>query len=426
MEQPYLFRSYKNLHRNEDPKKRKLDRNPALAHDIPIWQVARATSAAPTYFKPAVIDGLEYLDGGFGANNPCTEIYQEVRKMNNNYEKSTSIIVSVGTGKNNKASRFSGTGLSRYWNYLNFARKWASDSEKTHDDMIQKVDSCTDKPEYFRLNVEEGLDKMKLDDWQSRSSLRISVGRCIGKLRTGRRIRQTDGSIKTSNTGTVHLQQGQQSRDNLGHRQNGLDPITEKDDAGGDDASQDAPKEQNGELQEQPGMVSIGRDNANSSLVHIEDASKAQANVQTNHQDGNMQSKEASAYRQSEDHLADDISPRIPKWLRPRNKTLETIRTHTETYLSRKDVKEEIEQCAQLLVLSRRGRAKRDPQRWEKACYGAWYQCNVPKCPRGEKEYQEYHDLEKHLLHKHRDKFSGTDGQQKLETMLMKCKIVVQ
>lgn len=72
---PYLFRSYANTHQNVYVDH---DRNPSPAHDIPIWQVARATCAAPAYFKPAMIDGQEYLDGGFGTNNPCAEIFYEV------------------------------------------------------------------------------------------------------------------------------------------------------------------------------------------------------------------------------------------------------------------------------------------------------------------------------------------------------------
>jgi patatin-like phospholipase/acyl hydrolase len=40
--------------------------------DPPTWQVAAATSAAPTYFDPARVDGAEgeWLDGGVGANDP--------------------------------------------------------------------------------------------------------------------------------------------------------------------------------------------------------------------------------------------------------------------------------------------------------------------------------------------------------------------
>lgn len=156
---PYLFRTYKNLHKSRPEVSKSLDRNPALAHDIPIWQVARATSAAPTYFKPAKIDYLEYLDGGFGGtNNPSTEICEEVRRMNNRAKGCVNVVFSIGTGENNKTSRWrKGNGWkpgSRFINYVNFAKKWASESEPRHNDMVKDQNNSGLK--YYRLNVNTG------------------------------------------------------------------------------------------------------------------------------------------------------------------------------------------------------------------------------------------------------------------------------
>jgi len=38
--------------------------------DYKIWEAARATSAAPTYFPRIKLDEYEYVDGGVGFNNP--------------------------------------------------------------------------------------------------------------------------------------------------------------------------------------------------------------------------------------------------------------------------------------------------------------------------------------------------------------------
>lgn len=38
-----------------------------------IWEVARATSAAPVYFPRFTKDGREFVDGGLGWNNPSYE-----------------------------------------------------------------------------------------------------------------------------------------------------------------------------------------------------------------------------------------------------------------------------------------------------------------------------------------------------------------
>lgn len=278
------------MHKSDSSKERSLDRNPALAHDIPIWKVARATSAAPTYFKPMKIDGLEYLDGGFGANNPCVEIYDEVRRMNNNTDKCAKVVLSIGTGQNNKMNRFGGSGIQRYLNYMNFARKWASESEKTHADMLKKLEYSQHKFLYVRLNVQSGLDVMKLDEWRARGRLRTATGKCISKLGLVKRSFKRTGqssSLKTHN---------------------------------------------------------FEKDIAQEDVVECTDGP-----------DGG-------------------VGLKILKWFKPRNKTLESIKLHTQNYLACPEAKNQIAHTAKILVEGRRLRAKRDPERWEKACYGAWYQ----------------------------------------------------
>lgn len=349
---PYLFRTYKNLHRSKVESRKALDRNPGLAHDIPIWQVARATSAAPTYFKAAKIDGLEYLDGGFGAtNNPSKEICDEVLTMNNRAKGCLNVVVSIGTGKNQKVSRWRSKNLwipaGRYINFVNFAKKWASQSETQHEDMLRDQDLLEFK--YFRLNVETGLDEMKLDEWRARAEIRTEAGKCVGKLRAKFRAR----THKASSTATAGSHE------------------TEK-------------------------LSNIG----------TEDGSTVSSNNTL-----------ASA---------DDL---IPRWLRPRNKTLDYIKQHTNQYLQRPDVKTWIQECAAILVEGRRLRALSDPGRWEKTCFDTWYQCTVAKCPRGEKKYESLNGMRQHLLDKHRDRFrpepQGIPDEDALKKALAECKIIV-
>jgi patatin-like phospholipase/acyl hydrolase len=83
-------------------------------YDFKVRDVARSTSAAPTYFPPAHIKSLNdqlftLVDGGMFANNPALCAYAEARKtdfskaLNNNDKKDKPtaqdmIIVSLGTG----------------------------------------------------------------------------------------------------------------------------------------------------------------------------------------------------------------------------------------------------------------------------------------------------------------------------------------
>ncbi|MFN0101202.1 MAG: patatin-like phospholipase family protein [Bryobacteraceae bacterium] len=71
-------------------------------HDFPMWQVARATSAAPTYFEPARIDASRagdywaLIDGGVFANNPAACALVEARTQFP--DAADYLVCSLGTG----------------------------------------------------------------------------------------------------------------------------------------------------------------------------------------------------------------------------------------------------------------------------------------------------------------------------------------
>lgn len=68
----------------------------ASDQDIPIWKVARATSAAPTFFEPVEIDGEHYVDGGVAANNPSMVVATEARSL---WPEDDPYILNFGTGQ---------------------------------------------------------------------------------------------------------------------------------------------------------------------------------------------------------------------------------------------------------------------------------------------------------------------------------------
>jgi len=55
---PVFLRSYVN------------SQNPSEVPGIKVWEAARATSAAPTYFPPMKVGKYTFVDGGLQANNP--------------------------------------------------------------------------------------------------------------------------------------------------------------------------------------------------------------------------------------------------------------------------------------------------------------------------------------------------------------------
>ena len=70
-----------------------------------IWQVARATSAAPGYFEPMVIGNDPYLDGGLRANNPAVLAYDNARQVVDTKDARVDTLISVGTGESNSRTQ---------------------------------------------------------------------------------------------------------------------------------------------------------------------------------------------------------------------------------------------------------------------------------------------------------------------------------
>ena len=80
-------------------------------YDFLVRDVARATSAAPTYFEAArtkALDGKSYplIDGGLFMNNPALGAYSEVRNGDSNPTTEDMFIVSLGTGSSNRAYEY--------------------------------------------------------------------------------------------------------------------------------------------------------------------------------------------------------------------------------------------------------------------------------------------------------------------------------
>ncbi len=108
---PFFFKHY------DRPIKGKSGDPP---EDYFLRDVARATTAAPTYFLPARVrsaSGTErtLLDGGMVANNPALSAYTEARKIKRNARRF--VIVSIGTGRNGR--RFHYDKISK-WGYLDW------------------------------------------------------------------------------------------------------------------------------------------------------------------------------------------------------------------------------------------------------------------------------------------------------------------
>lgn len=80
-----------------------------------------------------------------------------------NDKEAVQLLLSLGTGRNLEPDRHQGSGWGMYLSYVNAAAKWATQSQATHENVTWLTQGVAD---YYRLNVKEGLGKMKLDEWK--------------------------------------------------------------------------------------------------------------------------------------------------------------------------------------------------------------------------------------------------------------------
>ncbi|EUC37922.1 hypothetical protein COCCADRAFT_72439, partial [Bipolaris zeicola 26-R-13] len=135
--------------------------------DCTIWEAARATSAAPTFFAPIKFpNGMDFRDGGLGANNPIFELINEVRKEYPTRDIST--IVSLGTGVS--SSMKLGRGLI---SVAEACSKIAMNTEKTAESFAAQYSHQQGiyRHKYFRFNPTNGLQGVGLDEWEKEDEM---------------------------------------------------------------------------------------------------------------------------------------------------------------------------------------------------------------------------------------------------------------
>ena len=164
--EPYLFRSYHHPTIPTNDLLLKLNqRNPDRPKQYKIWEVVRAATAAPTYFAPMNLgkgtEANEYIDAGFGTYNPSLEAYYSVRGVSG---KAPQMVLSVGSGAHRRLRPQSTIVNTFRTSSTGFQAKYA---DKAHLE-LSELESKKELNYYARLNVEEGIGDMKLDEWQGK------------------------------------------------------------------------------------------------------------------------------------------------------------------------------------------------------------------------------------------------------------------
>lgn len=170
--------------------------------DCAIWEVLRATTAAPLLFKSVFIGRKwakqEFINAELGANNPISYLFQEKQKVwlrkDNWPPPEIGCVISVGSGKDSVISLPSEpeaqTGWTRWFRSkpdFDLAEKLygvmlriAKDCERKHQE-VEATYGPEDEKVYFRLNVEQGMQDLPENtyDEETRVKIKAQVAQCV-------------------------------------------------------------------------------------------------------------------------------------------------------------------------------------------------------------------------------------------------------
>jgi uncharacterized protein len=148
---PYFFKSRKARDEGED---------------YPLSVVARATSAAPTYFEPFPLADQALVDGGVFATNPAMCAFAEVMRFQPTAEI---VLLSLGTGQRTRRRGFADV---KDWGLVEWARPILDVVfDGVSDAVHYQLEHALDAGRYWRLQVELTRASDDLDDASEKNLL---------------------------------------------------------------------------------------------------------------------------------------------------------------------------------------------------------------------------------------------------------------
>jgi uncharacterized protein len=160
------------------------------SHDYKLWEVARSSSAAPTYFEPHQIvnrtgdRSVVLIDGGVVANNPGMCAFADVERHG---ESQDIVMVSVGTGTAKKEFDWPGV---QHWGVAQWARPILSllmdaSSQAIHFELRHVLGA----PRYRRFQVEIPHEAEAIDNV---SDANLALLKKLGQEMVRRNDREID------------------------------------------------------------------------------------------------------------------------------------------------------------------------------------------------------------------------------------------
>ena len=140
-----------------------------------IWEAARATSAAPTFFPPIKFGsqpGGDFIDAGVGYNNPTKILVKEAKsyyRIKSYKATQPTCLVSIGTGQKDLIQLYKVASI--FWfkdrSGLSIAPvlgEIVTDCENTHDEVLLSYLEDNARDLYYRFNTPQGIQQIILDE----------------------------------------------------------------------------------------------------------------------------------------------------------------------------------------------------------------------------------------------------------------------
>ncbi|KAG5634305.1 hypothetical protein H0H81_002476, partial [Sphagnurus paluster] len=178
---PRIFRSYDVKENN--------------SYNCKIWEAARATSAAPTFFKSIEVgeeDGVKerFVDAGSGCNNPVRQVLNEAHLVYGK-ERQVACIVSIGTGHPNVIGLQKPDAFQKILPtaLIKVLQGIATDCEKVSEEFEKEyADGNGNAKVYFRFNVQQGLQNVSLAEWDKLAEVKTHTVKYTGETQVGSNI----------------------------------------------------------------------------------------------------------------------------------------------------------------------------------------------------------------------------------------------
>ncbi|EXJ85112.1 hypothetical protein A1O3_05787 [Capronia epimyces CBS 606.96] len=151
-----------------------------LEGELELRHAARATSAAPSYFEPMIIQGKLFVDGGYGdTNNPSWAAKIHYHQSHGLPARHPLVLINIGTGTLPEGydevrllqrpwwTRLLPNSLVEALGLLSDLVKMATESEHRAADLAYIAAIAPEKLFFQRFSADTGMHDIRLDKWQA-------------------------------------------------------------------------------------------------------------------------------------------------------------------------------------------------------------------------------------------------------------------